>query len=424
MLIMAILVMMVISIYQYSWSLFAFALARELKWNMATIGLTFTIFAYSATFIQPFSGYVADFFGPRKVSILAAGLTGLGFILSSWARTPMELYVFYGLGSLGVGILYGLSTASAIKWFPEKRGFATGLVVFGFGAGTALFNWVIQDSLDLRGFRLTFLYLGFFMLVVLVPAAFFYKYPPAQWKPSSAAAAKKASATATEFRPAEMVRTYQWFLIYFCFSFTVSIVLMFGAQMKMLAKEYRLPEDYFNALLVLFPPGKRVEPGGSRGHFRLVGEREDDDDLLRPPGSVHHCPAEIRGSSVYLCGHYFPRRSPGRISLCSVSGDSGGLLWGQVFDGELWDHLHRQSMGRFHLRLVERVFRHPVGVLPGSSDPDCHLQHYRRRCFQPQTDEGTPAKAMIAECGLRNHLFSFTYHSRPIMAHVVFITRL
>jgi OFA family oxalate/formate antiporter-like MFS transporter len=253
-LLMALLVMMVISIYQYSWSLFAFALARELKWNLATIGLTFTVFAYCVTFIQPFSGYVADSFGPRKVSILAAVLTGLGFLLCSWATTPLTLYVFYGLGSLGVGILYGLSTASAIKWFPDKRGFATGLVVFGFGAGTALFNWVIQKSLDLHGFRPTFFYMGFFMLAVLIPAAFFYKYPPAQWKPSSAGA-KKAPAPAIEFRPAEMLRTHQWFLIYFCFSFTVSIVLMFGAQMKMLAREYRLPQDYFNALLILFPLG-------------------------------------------------------------------------------------------------------------------------------------------------------------------------
>jgi OFA family oxalate/formate antiporter-like MFS transporter len=255
MLLMALLVMMIISIYQYSWSLFAFALARELKWSLATLGLTFTVFAYSATFIQPFSGYVADTFGPRKVSILAAVLVGLGFLLSSRATTPMEMHVFYGLGSVGVGILYGLSTASAIKWFPEKRGFATGLVVFGFGAGTALFNWVIQQSLDLHGFRATFLYLGLFMLAILVPAAFFFKYPPADWKPSSGSSVRKAAAPAAEFRPSEMLRTYQWFLIYFCFSFTVSIVLMFGAQMKMLAKEYRLPPEYFNILLVLFPLG-------------------------------------------------------------------------------------------------------------------------------------------------------------------------
>jgi MFS transporter, OFA family, oxalate/formate antiporter len=254
-LVMAIAVMMVISIYQYSWSLFAFALFRELKWDLATTGLTFTISGYTSTFILPFSGYVADNFGPRKVSIAAAVLVGLGLLFSSQATTPLEMHFYYALGSLGTGVLYGLSTAIAVKWFPEKRGLAAGLVVFGFGAGTALFNGLIQRSLDLHGFRPTFLYLGILMLVILIPAAYFYKYPPQDWNPSSGLSAKKADAPEAQYRPAEMMGTHQWFVIYFCFSFTVSIVLLFGAQIKMLANEYGLPRSYFNALLVLFPLG-------------------------------------------------------------------------------------------------------------------------------------------------------------------------
>jgi len=249
------LVMMVISIYQYSWSLFAYSLAQEFKWDLATIGLTFTVFAYTATFIQPFSGYIADSFGPRKVSVFASVLVGLGFLLSSLASSPGQLYFFYGLGGVGVGVLYGLSTASAIKWFPDKRGFATGLVVFGFGAGTAIFNWMIQGSLEANGFRTTLQYLGFLMLGVLVPASFFYKFPPPQWMPQSKGGDKKSTSQLVEYRPAAMIGTYQWYLIYFCFAFTVSIVLLFGAQMKMVAKEYQLPKEYFDLLLVLFPLG-------------------------------------------------------------------------------------------------------------------------------------------------------------------------
>ena len=248
-------VMMVISIYQYSWSLFAYSLAQEFKWDLATIGLTFTVFAYTATFIQPFSGYIADSFGPRKVSVFASVLVGLGFLLSSLASSPGQLYFFYGLGGVGVGVLYGLSTASAIKWFPDKRGFATGLVVFGFGAGTAIFNWMIQGSLEANGFRTTLQYLGFLMLGVLVPASFFYKFPPPQWMPQSKGGDKKSTSQLVEYRPAAMMGTYQWYLIYFCFAFTVSIVLLFGAQMKMVAKEYQLPKEYFDLLLVLFPLG-------------------------------------------------------------------------------------------------------------------------------------------------------------------------
>jgi OFA family oxalate/formate antiporter-like MFS transporter len=246
--------MMVISIYQYSWSLFAYNLHSEFGWDLAKIGLVFSIFAYTATFIQPFSGMIADSFGPKKVAFLGSFFVGAGFILSSLALSAWQLYFFYGFGGVGVGILYGVSTASAIKWFPEKRGFAVGLIVFGFGAGTAFFNWIIQDLLESIGLRTTFFYLGLGMLAILVPLSVFYRYPPNRMLPSSEDDGK-ISSERSDYRPLEMLQSYQWYLIYFCFTFTVSIVLMFGAQMKMLAKEFDIPHNYFNLLLVMFPLG-------------------------------------------------------------------------------------------------------------------------------------------------------------------------
>jgi OFA family oxalate/formate antiporter-like MFS transporter len=248
------IVMMIISIYQYSWFLFAYAIQKQLGWDLATIGLTFTIFAYAATFIQPFSGFIADSYGPRKVAVAASTLVGAGFVLVSQASSALTLYLFYGLGGLGVGILYGISTACAVKWFPEKRGFATGLTVFGFGAGTALINGLIQGMLESRGIQSTFLTLGVAMLITLIPLSFLYRYPPENWAPPAAAASRPAK-TSIDFKPLEMLSTYQWFLIYFSFTVTVSIVLMFGAQMKMLAREFELPKTYFSLLLVLFPLG-------------------------------------------------------------------------------------------------------------------------------------------------------------------------
>ncbi len=258
-------VMMVVSIYQYSWSLFAFSLNKELGWGIATVSLTFTIFNV-ATFLQPFTGMIADLRGPRGIALLGSFLVGLGMILSSYVSSPWQLHLFYGIGGAGVGVFYGIATATAVKWFPDKRGFATGLVVFGFGAGTALFNWIIQRLLEAYGFRPTFQYIGIFMLLVLIPAALAYKYPPSQWKPPSPGGARaKTSTPHPEFRPQEMLKTWQWYLIYFCFSFTISIVLLFAAQMKMLAKEYHLPAGHFAVLLVLFPIGNglsRIVSGG------------------------------------------------------------------------------------------------------------------------------------------------------------------
>jgi len=250
----AFVIMMVISIYQYSWFLFAFSLQKQFNWVLSTIGLTFTVFTYAATFIQPFSGYIADSYGPRKVAVTASVLVGIGLLLASTASSPGMLYLYYGIGGIGVGILYGISAACAIKWFPDRRGFATGLVVFGFGAGTAIFNWFIQQMLETIGLQTTFVYLGIAMLAILIPLSLFYKYPeqPARTAKSSG---KDSIVSASDYKPMEMIKTHQWFLIYFSFTFTISIVLMFGAQMKMVAKEFGLPKGYFNVLLVLFPLG-------------------------------------------------------------------------------------------------------------------------------------------------------------------------
>jgi OFA family oxalate/formate antiporter-like MFS transporter len=94
------------------------------------------------------------------MALAASFLVGIGFILCSFVSSPQALYLYYGLGGLGVGVLYGIATACAVKWFPERRGFAAGLVVFGFGAGTAIFNFFIQASLDSKGLASTFLWVG------------------------------------------------------------------------------------------------------------------------------------------------------------------------------------------------------------------------------------------------------------------------
>jgi OFA family oxalate/formate antiporter-like MFS transporter len=263
-------IMMIISIYQYSWFLFAYVIERELHWDVASIGLTFTIFAYAATFIQPFSGYISDSYGPRKVAMLASFLVGIGFILASFSSSPLVFYLFYGLGGLGVGVLYGISTACAVKWFPDKRGFSTGLVVFGFGAGTAIFNWFIQGLLDSKGLSTTLFLLGFLMIITLIPLSLLYTYPNEGWS-SSFASRKQKVKFSGEYKPSEMLVTYQWFLIYFSFAVTVSIVLMFGAQMKMLAREFNIPTSYFNLVLILFPLGNGLSRVVSGAISDIIG---------------------------------------------------------------------------------------------------------------------------------------------------------
>ncbi|UCH22016.1 MAG: MFS transporter [Deltaproteobacteria bacterium] len=250
----AFLIMAVISIYQYSWFLFAYAIREQFGWALDTIGLTFTVYTYTATFVQPLSGYVADSMGPRPVSVVASMLVAAGLLLASFTSSPKLFYLYYGLGGLGVGILYGVSTSCAIKWFPDRRGFATGTVVFGFGAGTAIFNLIIESLLKAQGLSSTLRILSVAMMLLLLPLSLFYKYPDGR-APALSSLGTSNFGDDLPFKPLAIFKTYQWYLIYFSFVFTVSIVLLFGAQMKMLADEFAIPVPYFSIVLVLFPLG-------------------------------------------------------------------------------------------------------------------------------------------------------------------------
>jgi OFA family oxalate/formate antiporter-like MFS transporter len=247
-LLFAVVVMMFISVYQYSWSLFADAFSMAFGWDAATVGLAFTIFTYTATFIQPLSGFLADNYGARKVSMVASIVCGFGLIFSSMVGSPMLLYLAYGFGGFGVGILYGISTALAVKWFPEKRGFATGIVVFGFGSGAALFNLIIQWLLSIYGLSFALKILGLSMLLVTLIASLFYIYPEGRVEHSR-------SSSSFDFNMKGMVSTWQWYLIYVSFTFTVAIVLIFAAQLKFLARSFGISGYYLNLALTLFPVG-------------------------------------------------------------------------------------------------------------------------------------------------------------------------
>ncbi len=248
--------MMVISIYQYSWSLFAAGLNVELKWEMTVIQLTFVLFTYAATFVQPFSGWFADKYNSRNTAVFGSLLTFLGFSACSIVNSPLTLYLYYTVGSVGVGILYGLCTAVAVKWFPDRRGLATGLVTFGFGGGTMFFNLLIQSLISTYGVKNAFLYVSIIMLVATMPFAIICSFPESP-KPRAVLGQLPQTSEKVEnekdwvwFR---MIRTYQWWLIYLTFTVIAAIALLFGAQIKPLAMELEIPESTLNLTLVLFP---------------------------------------------------------------------------------------------------------------------------------------------------------------------------
>ncbi len=132
----------------YSWSIFTQPLVAAFGWSNTT---TTWAFAWSIFFLgvgAVIGGRWQDRVGPRRVAVVGVVLWGLGNVLAGLGTArlgPWWIYLTYGLlGGLGNGIGYVSPVATVTKWFPDKRGVGSGMVVMGFGLGAFVYNNVVK----------------------------------------------------------------------------------------------------------------------------------------------------------------------------------------------------------------------------------------------------------------------------------------
>ena len=185
----------------YAWSIFGTAIEDEKGWSSDEILLTYSIAQFVFAFSTILSGKLVDTKGPRFTITIGGLLYGGGLILSSFATSPMMLYLTFGvIVGAGVGFVYVCPIATLVKWFPERKGTITGLAVAVFGGGSIIFKevngWLIEGS----DVSTAFLQLGFLTAAIIVLGAQLTSNPPGYTK---VAATKGAG----DFTPQEMVKT-------------------------------------------------------------------------------------------------------------------------------------------------------------------------------------------------------------------------
>jgi MFS family permease len=125
------------------------------------VQVTFAILIVAQTFLSPFQGFLVDKFGPRLLLSAGAIITSLSWILASWVTGIWGLYLTYGfLGGVGTGIIYVGVVGLMVQWFPDKRGFAVGMVAAGYGFGAILTTFAISGSIKSSGVSNTLLMFG------------------------------------------------------------------------------------------------------------------------------------------------------------------------------------------------------------------------------------------------------------------------
>ena len=259
--------MMAISSPQYVWTLFVKPLGGALGAAPAALQVTFSILIILQTFFSPFQGWLVDRFGPRKLIGLGGVLTGLSWVLASYASSLTELYLTYGvIAGLGTGIVYVGVIGQVVGWFPERRGLAAGVVAAGYGMGAILTTFPIADSLATAGYQATLLRFGVVFGVVGLAAALGLKPPPAV-----AAEAGGGAGVTT----GQMLKTPVFWLMFVMMTLMSTSGLMVVSNMAGFATEFGVAQMtvWGMAALPLALTIDRFTNGLTRPFFGFVSDR-------------------------------------------------------------------------------------------------------------------------------------------------------
>ena len=202
----------------YAWSVFRTPLTKQFHWSISQVTLTFTICIVVLGFAAFFGGLWLGKAGPRTVAVTGAFLYGLGTLLASLSADHLwVLYATYGLiGGTGLGFAYIVPVAVLVKWFPDRRGFITGVAVGGFGAGALITAPVATRLMAGAGVLHAFALLGIGYMILGVAASLFMRNPEKDWKPEgwSPSPVLTAQRSSVNLTLGEALGTWQWWALW------------------------------------------------------------------------------------------------------------------------------------------------------------------------------------------------------------------
>jgi len=222
----------------YTWSVISKSIPADWGWTETQKSLPYAIACLVFSIMMVPAGRLQDRIGPRLVAAAGGLMIGLGMILASFTTSPMGYILGFGLlAGTGIGFGYASATPPAVKWFPAARtGLIAGIVVSGFGLSSVYAAPLAEWLIHAYGLARAMLVLGVAFLVVVVVLAQLMAAPPKGYVPSSAAKSGASAARKEDFSPGEMLRTIQFYLLWFMY------VCGAGAGLMVIAKLAKIGE--------------------------------------------------------------------------------------------------------------------------------------------------------------------------------------
>lgn len=241
----------------YAWSVFNKPVeALHPHWPGGAAAYTFSIAIVMLGLSAAFGGTWLERHGPRKAATVAALLFGGGLMIGGLGvhlGLLWLLFLGYGvIGGAGLGMAYVSPVSALIKWFPDRRGMATGMAVLGFGGGALIAAPVKERLIAAEGVSATLVILGVVYLAVMLVAARVLDKPPPGWQPKGWAPPPSAAA-APELTMPMAVRTRQFWILWgmLFLNITAGIAILAQASPMMQDMFGRTPEEAAAMLSVI-----------------------------------------------------------------------------------------------------------------------------------------------------------------------------
>jgi oxalate/formate antiporter len=275
-LVLGLIAMMSISSPQYVWTLFTGPLNQKLGTTLAELQWTFSLLIILQTWCSPLQAYLVDRFGPRLLISVGALMNGGGWVLSAYVDNIWALYFSYGvICGFGTGIIYVGIIGLMVRWFPDRRGLATGLAAAGYGFGAIFTSFPIDSMIRSAGYAHTLVVWGIIQSAIGIFAAQGLRMPPDGWQPEGYT---PATATTMQSRrsytPAQMLQSPTFWLLFLMMSMMSTSGLMVVSNVGPFAKEYNVAEAlvFGMAALPLSLTLSRFTNGLTRPFFGWVSD--------------------------------------------------------------------------------------------------------------------------------------------------------
>jgi len=229
----------------YAWSFFQQPVMAAGKWTNSQAAWAFSLAIFFLGLAAAWGGINLPKYGPRKLAMSGGALFSLGYLIAAYAlfiKSLPLLYVGYGLvGGIGLGLGYVTPVATAAKWFPDKKGFITGMVVMGFGFGALMMAKILAPLImAMTGGNLVLVFssIGLVMLIITLPAGYCLVNPPAGFVPKGytpPAAQGPAQGSQESISAAQCVKSSKFLLMWIVFFMNITAGIMFiGFQSPLL----------------------------------------------------------------------------------------------------------------------------------------------------------------------------------------------